>query len=118
MSTDICVPLSDGRWLALDRAAFAAALAAGAALMAAHTPSRAAATAEPLLVSAEEMARLTDTAASWWDSAARELDCPCVFIGRVRRFKVADCLAWLEEVQERTAGGHPLKCGAAPRARA
>jgi hypothetical protein len=118
MSDRVAVALPDGRWLALDREAFSAALAAGAEMMAAHAPSPTASTTGPLLVSAEEMARLTDTSPSWWDSAARELDCPCVFIGRVRRFKVADCLSWLEDVQERAADGQPLKCGAAPRARA
>jgi len=116
MSDRILVALPDGRWLALDRATFAAALTAGAELMTAPEP--AAAPTAPLFVDAAEMARLTDTAASWWESAARDLDCPSVFVGRVRRFKVSDCLAWLESVQERAVDGRALKCGAAPRARA
>jgi len=111
----IVVPLADGRWLALNREMFAAALAAGAELMAAPSPTTS--PAEPLFVDAAEMARLTDTAASWWESAARDLDCPSVFVGRVRRFRVADCLRWLESVQERSVDGRALKCGAAPRAR-
>ncbi|HLN50185.1 MAG TPA: hypothetical protein VK251_11850 [Steroidobacteraceae bacterium] len=116
MSNLICVALPDGRWLALDREVFAAALAAGAEVMA-RPPSPTAST-EPLFVDAAEMGRLTDTAASWWESAARDLDCPSLFVGRVRRFKVAECLVWLESVQERAVDGRALKCGAAPRARA
>jgi hypothetical protein len=115
MADRIVVSLADGRWLALDRETLTAALAAGAELMAA--PSPAAAPAAPLFVDATEMGRLTETAASWWESAARDLDCPSVFVGRVRRFKVADCLKWLERVQERDGNGHALRCGAAPRAR-
>lgn len=102
--------------LVLSRDVYEAALSEGRALNAA--PGASAATTEPLLVDAEEMARLTSTAASWWESAARELDCPSVFVGRVRRFKVADCLSWLETVQERNTNGHARRCGAAPRARA
>jgi len=116
VAESICVALPDGRWLALDRETFAAALAAGAELMTA--PSPAAATAAPLFVDAAEMGRLTDTAPSWWEAAARDLDCPSFFIGRVRRFKVADCLLWLEDVQERAPDGRAVRCAAAPRARA
>jgi hypothetical protein len=118
MTDRICVALPDGRWLALERETFAAALAAGAELVAASAPFPAASSAEPLFVDAAEMGRLTDTAASWWEAAARDLDCPSLFVGRVRRFKVAECLAWLENVQERAVDGRALKCGAAPRARA
>ena len=50
--------------------------------------------------------------------SARDLDCPAVFVGRVRRFNVTDCLAWLERVQERDGNGTSRRCGAAPRARA
>ena len=118
MADRILVAMPDGRWLALDRETFAAALAAGAEMMAASAPSPATSTAAPLFVNAEEMARLTDTAPSWWEAAARDLDCPSVFIGRVRRFKVSDCLLWLEDVQERAPDGRALRCAAAPRARA
>ncbi|MGB9331500.1 MAG: hypothetical protein WCB10_12095 [Steroidobacteraceae bacterium] len=114
----VAVPLPDGRWLALSREAFAEALAAGAELLAAQARSPDAMSAEPLLVDAAQMAKLTSTAPSWWEAAARDLDCPSVFVGRVRRFKVSDCLAWLETVQERDTNGHARRCGAAPRARA
>lgn len=113
----IAVPLPDGRWLALSREAFAVALAAGRDLSAAPGAS-AASSDEPLLVDAAAMAKLTSTAPSWWESAARDLDCPSVFVGRVRRFKVAAALAWLETVQERDGNGHARRCAAAPRARA
>ena len=112
----IAVPLPDGRWLALSHEAFAEALTAGRDMSAAPGAS-AASSDEPLLVDAAELGRLTSTAASWWESAARDLDCPSVFVGRVRRFKVTDALAWLEGVQERDGNGHARRCGAAPRAR-
>jgi hypothetical protein len=115
MADRILVALPDGQWLALDRETFTAALAAGTELM---PPSPAALTVAPLFVDAAEMGRLTDTAPSWWDAAARNLDCPSIWVGKVRRFKVADCLAWLEQVQERSPDGRALNSGAAPRARA
>lgn len=118
MTDRVLIPLAGVGTLALEREVFAAALAAGAELMATSAPSPATSTVAPLFVNAEEIARLTDTAPSWWESAARDLDCPSVFIGRVRRFKVADCLSWLEDVQERAPDGRALKCAAAPRARA
>jgi hypothetical protein len=118
MSDRIVIPVPGVGVLALDREAFAAALAAGAEMMAASAPSPATRTAAPLYVNAEEMARLTDTAPSWWEASARDLDCPSVFIGRVRRFKVSDCLLWLEDMQERAPDGRALRCAAAPRARA
>jgi hypothetical protein len=111
----LCMPLPDGRWLAMDQAAFRAALAAGAELM---PPSPAVPAAAPVFVDAAEMARLTGTAPSWWEAAARNLDCPCLFIGQCRRFKVAEALAWLDSVQERSVDGRAVRCGAAPRANA
>lgn len=118
MADRVLIPVPGVGTLALDRETFAAALAAGAELMASAAPSPAASPAAPLFVDAAEMGRLTDTAPSWWEAAARDLDCPSVFVGRVRRFKVSDCLLWLEDVQERAPDGRALKCAAAPRARA
>src|SRR6202012_3240610 len=96
--------------LALDGESYRAALAAGAELNAAPSPPPSA-TAAPLFVDAAEMGRLTNTATSWWESAARESDCPSVFVGKVRRFKVAECLKWLETVQERDGAGRARRCG-------
>lgn len=116
MSKLVCIALPDGRWIALDQATFAAALAAGAEVMA--SPSPIVPTTTPLFVDAAEMGRITGTAASWWEAAARNLDCPCLFVGQSRRFKVAEALAWLERVQERSVDGRAVRCGAAPRANA
>jgi hypothetical protein len=112
----VLIPLPSIGVLALSGDAYRDALAEGAKACAAPTPS-AGPTEEPLLVDAEKLAQLTSTSASWWESAARDLDCPSLFVGRVRRFKVRDALAWLESVQERSTDGRALKCGAAPRAR-
>jgi hypothetical protein len=117
MADRVLIPLPGIGTLALTDEAYRAALEEGAQRTAAPGAS-APTTAAPLFVDAEEMGRLTDTAPSWWESASRDLDCPSIFVGRVRRFKVADCLAWLETVQERSVDGRALKCGAAPRARA
>lgn len=117
MSDRVLIPLPGIGTLALSREAFAEALAAGGDLSGALS-APAASSDEPLLVDAAQLGRLTSTAPSWWESAARDLDCPSVFVGRVRRFKVADALAWLETVQERDDNGHARRCGAAPRARA
>jgi hypothetical protein len=115
MADRVLIPLPNIGTLALSGDAYREALAEGAKACAVPAPS---ATDEPLLlVDAEKLAQLTSTSASWWESAARDLDCPSVFVGRVRRFKVAECLRWLESVQERSADGRALKCGAAPRAR-
>jgi len=116
MADRVLIPLPGIGTLALDGETYQAALAAGATLNAA--PCASPATTEPVFVDAAAMARLTNTSASWWESAARDSDCPSLFIGKVRRFKVADCLAWLEAVQERDGNGRSRRCGAAPRARA
>jgi hypothetical protein len=117
MADRVLIPLSGIGTLALSGDAYRDALAEGAKVCAAPATSGAA-TDERLLIDAEKLAQLTSTSASWWESAARDLDCPSLFVGRVRRFKVADCLAWLESVQERSPDGRALRCGAAPRARA
>lgn len=116
MTDRVLIPLPGIGTLALDGETYQAALAEGARLSAAPAPSPAV-TAQPMFVDAAEMARLTNTAVSWWESAARESDCPSVFIGKVRRFKVTECLAWLEQVQERDGNGRARRCGAVPRAR-
>lgn len=69
-----------------------------------------------LLVDASKLGELTSTSASWWEAAARESDCPSLFVGKYRRFSVADCLSWLTKVQERDGAGRARRCGAVPRA--
>lgn len=114
MADRVLIPLPGVGTLALTRRDYDAALeAGGASYSVPMTPI----STTPLLVDASEMARLTNTAASWWEAAARDLDCPSVFVGRVRRFKIADCLSWLETVQQRDGDGRVRKCAAAPRAR-
>lgn len=117
MSDRVLIPLPGIGTLALDGETYRTALAEGAKLSATPVPSQAT-SAEPLFVDAKEMARLTHTESSWWEAAARNLDCPSVFVGRVRRFRVSACLTWLESVQERDGTGRARRCGAAPRANA
>jgi hypothetical protein len=117
VSDRVLIPLAGVGTLAMSREDYDAALEAGRELSRVDASPRSPTPTAPLYVDASEVARLTNTAASWWEAAARDLDCPSVFVGRLRRFKVADCLAWLEAVQERDGGGHIRRCGAAPRAR-
>lgn len=116
MADRVLIPLPGVGTLALTREEYEAGLAAGRELSGAPAPSLEP-TAHPLFVDATEIARLTNTAVSWWESAARESDCPSLFIGKVRRFKVAECLHWLEQVQERDGAGRSRRCGAVPRGR-
>jgi len=71
---------------------------------------------QPLLVDAAKLGELTNTAASWWEAAARNSDCPSLFVGKYRRFNVAECLNWLAKIQERDGSGRAHRCGATPRA--
>ena len=112
----VIVPVPGIGTLALSVDAYQQALAEGALLCASPAPA-AAATDEVLLVSSEEIARRTDTAASWWESAARDSDCPSLFVGRVRRFDVKACMRWLTDSQERDGAGRVRRCAVAPRAR-
>lgn len=91
MSNRICVPLPDGRWLALDAEAFAAALAAGAEISAGATPSPASA-AEQLLDADQAAAQLSVTA-RWLEDSARAGIIPHIKLGRFIRFRVSEIAA-------------------------
>jgi hypothetical protein len=91
VSNRICVPLPDGRWLALDREAFAAALAAGAEMTAGAAPSSPA-TAEPLL-DADQAAAQMNVTARWLEDSARAGIIPHVKLGKFTRFRVSEIAA-------------------------
>ncbi len=92
MSDRISVPLPDGRWLILDREAFAAALAAGAEMMAAAAPSPTNSAAEPLLAADQAAAQMNVTA-RWLEDSARAGIIPHVKLGRFIRFRVSEIAA-------------------------
>lgn len=96
MSDRVLLPLPDGRWLALSRQAFEAALAEGAAAL-----SATAAPGEPEepLLEAEELAKALKLPVTWLEQAARERRIPCVEAGRWRRFRRSD----VERVLSRTS---------------
>jgi hypothetical protein len=71
MSDRICVALPDGRWLALDRETFVAALAAGAELVASALPSPSASTAAEPLLDADQAAAQLNVTARWLEDSAR-----------------------------------------------
>jgi len=91
MTDRVVIPLADGRWLALDRATFNAALAAGREFSAAPSPA-AAATDEPLL-DAEQAAQRLGVTARWLEDSARLGIIPCHKLGRFIRFRVSDVAA-------------------------
>jgi len=91
MSDRVIIPLPDGRWLALDRDAFAAALVVGAEMTAA-APSSAAASTEPLL-DADQAASQMNVTARWLEDSARAGIIPHHKLGRFIRFKVSEVAA-------------------------
>jgi hypothetical protein len=91
MADRMAVPLPDGRWLALDRETFAAALAAGAE-MAVSAPSPAAIGSEPLL-DADQTASQLNVTARWLEDSARAGIVPHHKLGRFIRFRVSELAA-------------------------
>lgn len=92
MADRITIALPDGRWLALDRETFAAALAAGAELMATAAPTPATKTEEPLLDADQAAAKMSVTA-RWLEDSARAGIIPHVKLGRFIRFRVSEIAA-------------------------
>lgn len=84
MSDRVLVPLPDGRWLALSREAFEAALAEGATAM-----SATAAPPDPIepLLEAEQLAKALNLPATAIERLAREERIPFIECGRWRRFR-------------------------------
>jgi hypothetical protein len=91
MSNRLCVPLPDGRWLALDRETFAAALVAGAEMTAGSAPSPAS-VAEPLL-DANQAAAQMNVSARWLEDSARAGIIPHIKLGKFNRFRVSEIAA-------------------------
>jgi hypothetical protein len=91
MAERVLIALPDGRWLALEREVFDAALEAGAEL-AGGTPRAAAATPEPL-VDAEHAATALGVTARWLEDCARAGIVPHHKLGRFIRFRVSDLAA-------------------------
>jgi hypothetical protein len=87
----ICVALPDGRWLAMDQAAFTAALAAGAELTA-RGPSPANTITEPLLDS-DQIAAQTGMNARWFEDMARAGIIPHMKLGKFMRFRLSEIAA-------------------------
>lgn len=110
VSDRVLIPIAGGGAILLDAEAYQAAL------QPVSIPSSEIKAERPLLVDAAKLGELTCTSASWWEAAARESDCPSVFVGKYRRFRVTDCLDWLEKIQERDGAGRARRCGVAPRA--
>lgn len=110
MTDRVIIPIAGVGTLVLDADAYQAAL------QPLSTASSQIGAEQPLLVDAAELGELTRTSASWWEAAARDSDCPCIFVGKYRRFSLDDCLSWLAKVQERDGAGRVRRCGATPRA--
>jgi hypothetical protein len=91
MADRIIVALPDGRWLALDRDTFTAALAAGSEITVSASPSPAAA-AEPLL-DADQAAAQMNLSARWLEDSARAGIIPHIKLGKFTRFRVSEIAA-------------------------
>jgi excisionase family DNA binding protein len=92
MCDRVLVPLPDGRWIALAREVFEAALEAGTALSAAAATPHSAQNAEALLDAEQAAARLGVTA-RWLEDSARAGIVPHHKFGRFIRFRVSDVAA-------------------------
>lgn len=88
----VLVPLADGRWLALDRPAFEAALVAGSTSIASSSQSQIESTRDPL-VDAEQAAVQLGLTARWLEDSARAGIVPHHKFGRFIRFRVSDVAA-------------------------
>jgi hypothetical protein len=87
----VLIPLADGRWLAIDRETFNAALAAGAEQMASSSPSHAVAI-EPLLDADQASVQLS-VSARWLEDSARAGIIPHHKLGKFLRFRVSEVAA-------------------------
>jgi excisionase family DNA binding protein len=86
MTDRVLTCLPDGRWLALSRETFEAALAEGAKVIA---PPVATATEAEALLDAEQLAAALSLPVTWVEQAAREGRIPNMRAGRWRRFNRA-----------------------------
>ena len=92
MADRILVPLAGGQWLAIDRVAFVAGLAAGAEMTGAASPSPTSFAAEPLL-DADQAAAQMNVTARWLEDSARAGIIPHHKLGRFIRFRVSEVAA-------------------------
>jgi excisionase family DNA binding protein len=92
MADRILVPLAGGQWLALEREAFVAGLAAGAEMSGAGSPSPTSFAAEPLL-DADQAAVQMNVTARWLEDSARAGIIPHHKLGRFIRFRVSEVAA-------------------------
>ena len=91
-SQSVLVPLPDGRWLALTREHFDAALNAGTERMAASAPSSSAPVQEPLLDAVQAAAQL-GLSTRWLEDCARAGIVPHYKFGRFVRFRASELAA-------------------------
>lgn len=91
-SHSVLVPLPDGRWLALTREDFDAAVIAGAQSMAASAHSSSAVVQEPLL-DAPKAAEQLGISIRWLEDCARAGIIPHHKFGRFIRFRVSEVAA-------------------------
>ena len=94
MTDRVLVPLSDGRWLALDPDAFARALRDGEQVIppARSSASESTPTDARALLTSQQMEERTGVPASWWLKQARERRIPHQLFGKYPRFDL-DALA-------------------------
>jgi excisionase family DNA binding protein len=95
MADRVVLALPDGRWLAMSREQFDAALMAGAEFAPpAATPGGVGA-AGPRLLTSEQLAELLSIPSTWFEEAARRDELPCVRVGKYVRFDLDEVLSSL-----------------------
>jgi excisionase family DNA binding protein len=90
MADRIAVPLPDGRWLALDRDTFDAALAAGVSL--GHPAPSISTSTVDVLLTPEQIAERLGLPQSWIEEATRQGRIPCHEFGRYRRYSLPEVI--------------------------
>ena len=93
MTDRIAIPLPDGRWLALDRETFDAAVQAGADLAPQPAPPYSA--SRPCLLTSQQLAEQLSIPATWFEEAARRDEIPSVRVGKYLRFDSCEVLSSL-----------------------
>jgi excisionase family DNA binding protein len=89
----VLIPIPGGRWLALDRDSFEAALAAGSEIS--PPLAQPSAVSVPRLLTSEQLSAELNVPATWIEEAARRGELPAVRVGKYVRFALSEVLGSL-----------------------
>ncbi len=95
MADRIVLALPDGRWLAMEREAFDAALVSGSEFSAADNGRSTTVPSTARLLTSEQLSEQLSIPATWLEEAARRDEIPCVRVGKYVRFDLDEVLSSL-----------------------